>query len=134
MGCKLKITIKGLALEARNRAPKIVCSKVGWLLDRSRQKASLERTVCHEADAEFATRRERSISLYIARPERIFALKCRDWMHSDRASQGADARLRKSQLTNFSRPNQLGHRPDGFFDKHAGIDPVLVIQIDKVNP
>ena len=26
MGCKLKITIKGLTLEARNRAPKTVCS------------------------------------------------------------------------------------------------------------
>ena len=70
MGCKLKITIKGLTLEARNRAPKIVCSKVGWLLDRPRQKASPERTVCNEADAELAARTPRAFLFSLHRATR----------------------------------------------------------------
>ena len=73
MGCKLKIMIKGLTLEARNRSPKIICSNVGCLLDRPRQKVSPERTVCYKPDAELAARRERSF-LFTSRDQSEYSL------------------------------------------------------------
>ena len=134
MGCKLKIALEGLSLEARIRVPPVIIGKIGWLLYRAREETAPKRTVRHEADAQLTTRRKRSVALDITRPKRVLALQRGNRMHRVRFSQSADARFRKAESTHFARANQLRHRTDSFLNGNSRINPVLIIEIDRIDP
>ncbi len=129
---QLQVTGEIVAREAWIVAPKIPGIEVLDASDRSGQETAAERAVGNHPDAEFfADRHDRR--LQIARPQRILALQRRDRMHLFRAANGVRRRFGQAQMTHFAGLDQLGHRADGFFDGHAWIDAMLVIQIDMID-
>ena len=62
------------------------------------------------------------------------ALQRGNRMHRIRFSQSADARFRKAEGPHFARANQLRHRVDSVLNGNSRINPVLVIEIDGLNP
>ncbi len=55
----------------------------------------------------------------------------RNRMDFVRPADGRGGRLRQSEVAHLSGTNQFRHRAHGFFDRHIGIDAVLIIQIDS---
>src|SRR5580698_9759998 len=41
--------------------------------------------------------------------------------------------LRQSDMTNLARLHKVSHGADGFFNRRAWIDAMLVIEVDRVN-
>ena len=42
--------------------------------------------------------------------------------------------LREPEVADLARVHQLGHRPDRLLDRHVGVDAVLVVEVDVVDP
>src|SRR4029450_6016541 len=55
-------------------------------------------------------------------------------MDGVRTLESIRTRLRESQPAHLTCAHQFGHHTDSFLDGHRGINAVLVIKIDGVNP
>ena len=42
--------------------------------------------------------------------------------------------FRKSEVLHFALLNQILHRSGHIFDRHVGVDAVLVIEINRIDP
>src|SRR5204863_505191 len=103
---------------------------VGALSDAG-EKAATERTEWNEPDAEFAQHRD-DPWLEIPLPERVFALNGRDRMNRMRPANRFLPCLGQTEEADFSLRHEFRHRTDDFFDRHIGIDAMLVEQIDVI--
>jgi hypothetical protein len=101
-------------------------------LEASGQESASERTVGNEPDAQLATRREQ-FALGIAAPQRVLGLERGDRMHGNRAPERRRRCFREPQVTHLAGAHQVRHRADGVLDGHGGIDPVLVVEIDRLD-
>lgn len=126
------VGLKIFRLEARHLPAEIVGGEIVGLADRPRQEAAAERAVGHETDAEFAAG-GKHVLFGIAGPERIFTLQRCDRMDRLRPADGGAAGFREAERANFAFPHQLGHDADSLLDRHVGVDPVLVEQVDGLD-
>ncbi|MNP14485.1 hypothetical protein D3C76_1068120 [compost metagenome] len=55
-------------------------------------------------------------------------------MHGMRAAEQIAADLRNPEIAHLAFLDQLGHRADGLFVRHVGIDACRLIEIDHVDP
>ena len=113
-------------------APEVVGLEVLGRGDLAGQETAAERAVGDEADAQLAHGGE-DLVLGIARPQRVLGLQRGDRMHGVRAADRRRRRLRQSQEPDLAGVDQLRHRADGLLDRHVGIDPVLVVEVDVVD-
>jgi len=123
-----------LALEAWEALPaRVTLVEVLRLLDLAGEEAAAERRVGHEADAKLAYQRQDRL-LHRALPQRVLGLQRRDRVHGVRAADRLGACLGEPQVANLALFDQLGHRPDRLLDLDLGIDPVLVVEVDLLDP
>ena len=64
----------------------------------------------------------------------IFALERRDRLHRMCATDCLHACFRKAEMLDLALLNQFLHRASHIFDRHVGINPVLIEQVDDVRP
>src|SRR5208282_2881623 len=96
------------------------------------EEPAAERAERDESDPELAQRRNHVV-LVVARPQRVFRLQRRNGMNRVRAANRIYARLRQSEVADFSLAYQLSHRTDGFLDRHLLVYAMLVVEIDVVD-
>ena len=101
--------------------------------EATREEAPAERRVRDQADAELAQGRE-DLVLDMPGPQRVLGLDRRDRMDRVGPADRLGARLRESEVADLAGRDELGHRPDGLLDRRVGVDPVLVVEIDVVDP
>ena len=90
-----------------------------------------ERRVRHEADAEFASKREH-LGLRVAGPQRVLGLQRRDRVHGVRPADGVDPGFGQADVADLALGDQLGEGADDLLDRRVRVDPVLVVQVDVV--
>ena len=97
------------------------------------EEAAAERAVRDEADAQFPDGGDEFV-LWVAAPQRILGLQGGDRVYGMRPADGRGRRLAQAEVTHLPLPHQLRHRADGLFNGDLGIDTVLVIDVDVINP
>src|SRR5207249_5017647 len=65
-------------------------------------------------------------------PQRVFALQCSDRMDGVRATDRLHSRFRKSEVPDLTFLNQIFHGSRHVFDRHGGINSMLIEQIDVI--
>jgi hypothetical protein len=99
----------------------------------SREEAPAKRTKWNESDSKFLEGRQH-FRFRLSPPQRIFALERRQRLNGVCATNRLHSWLRKSEVLYLAFLNQLFHRAGNIFDRHAGIDAVLIKQIDNIGP
>ena len=101
--------------------------------DGAGQEAATERRVGHQADAEL-TQEGQDLALHVPRPQRVLGLQGGDRVHGVGPTDGVGRRLAQPEEADLAGGDQLGHRADGLLDRHRLVDPVLVVEVDVVEP
>ncbi len=125
------VGVEILTLIARIVATEVAFRILLGALDGAREKAAAEWRERHQADPELAQQRD-DARLQVALPQRVLALEYRDRMRGVRTANRLLARLGKSEEANLPLAHEIRHRADDVLDRHRGIDPVLIKQIDVV--
>jgi hypothetical protein len=112
--------------------PAIGGEKIASRLEGSGQEAAAERAVGDQADPELPQDRE-DRPLRVAGPERILHLHGAERVHGMGAADGLRTRLAQAQVADLALLDEPRHRPDGVLDRHVGVDPVLVVEVDPVD-
>src|SRR5207245_2340554 len=102
------------------------------LVHLAREESLAQRTVRHEANAKFLESRYHFL-LRSSRPQRIFALKCGERLNRVRATDCLDAGFRKAEVFYLTLLNQFLDRAGDVFDWHAGVDTMLIEQVDDID-
>ena len=130
---QLQVALEVLALEARAVAAEVVLGQVLARAEAAGEEAAAERAVGDEADPQLAQGRQ-DLVLGIAAPERVLGLQRRDRMGRVGAADRLRRRLGEAEVAHLALLDQLGHRADRLLDRHLGIDPVLVVEVDVSTP
>src|SRR3954453_6503132 len=129
----LDVAVEVLALEARVVAAEVVVGEVGRRAEAAREEAAAERGVRDEADPELAHGRQ-DLGLGIARPQRVLGLQRGDRVNGVGATDRLGRGLRQPEVAHLAGLAELLHRPDRFPNRHRLVDPVLVVEVDVVDP
>src|SRR5207249_10622847 len=70
----------------------------------------------------------------ISEPKRVFVLECGERLDCMCATNRLHSSFRKAEVLHLALLKQLLHRTGDVFDRHAGIDAVLIEQVDNVSP
>ena len=89
-----------------------------------------ERTIWHEADAEFFERWYDFLFRRLSCPERILALKSSQRLDSVCATDRLHACFGKAEVLHLPLLNQFLHRAGDIFDRHVRVNAVLIEQVD----
>ncbi len=119
-------------MEPRHLATQVRRCEVVGAGDGAGEEATAQRAVRHDADAQFA-RGGQNLILDVARPQRPLGLHRHDRVGGVRPAQRAGARLAQSEVANLSLGDQLGHGADRLLDRHAPVQPVLVVEVDVID-
>jgi hypothetical protein len=128
-GEDLHVLVQVLALEARMREAPVALGQVRLAVHRAGEHAAAERRVGDQRDAELACRPQRFFSFFSVQ-EREFILHCGDRMDLVRAADRFRPRLGQTERARLALLDQLLHRADGVLDRHAGVDAMLVVEVD----
>ena len=101
-------------------------------VDRAGQVAHAEGAPGNEADTEFLTGLEDAVRLDVPFHEGVLGLNRGHWLHRMRSTDGRDVRLRKAEVQDLARGDQVLDRARHVLDRHVGIDTMLVQEIDAV--
>ena len=96
------------------------------------EEAFAQRAEGNEPDAELLERRQ-ELLLRLAPPQRVFALHRGDRLDRVCAADRLHARLGQAEVLHLAFANQLLDRAGDIFDRHVGVDAVLIEQIDGVD-
>jgi hypothetical protein len=96
------------------------------------EEPSAQRAEWNEADPELLED-GKDLCLWLSPPQRVLALKRRDRLDCVRATDRLHAGFGKSEVPDLALLDQLLHRYGHVFDRHGGIDSVLVEKIDGVD-
>jgi len=121
-----------LALEARRRAPVVALREIREAAIPPREEPAPERAVCDEPDPELAARGEDG-RLDVAREERVLALERRDRVDATRAPERLGRGLREADPPDLPFPHETRHRANGLLYRRRGVDPMEVIEVDRVD-
>ncbi len=122
-----------LRRKARQAAADIDTGEGGVFVDLSGEIAPAQRAERHEADPKFLACRQHFL-LNGSPPQRVFALDCRDRLDGVGAADGFRACFRKAKVLDLACLDQVLHRSRHIFDGHVRVNPVLVKQINGLNP
>ncbi len=106
-------------------------SNLRVFVDLAREKALAQRAERNESDAEFLQRRQ-DLLLRLSPPQRVFALQRRDRLDGVCAADRLRACFGKSEVLHLALLDQILHRSGHIFDRHVGVNAVLVEQIDDI--
>lgn len=121
-----KIGREIIALKTRVLPPPVILRQFIKTSERASQETATKRRVRDKANAERPASWQNLI-LNIPLPQRILALQRRNRRNSSRAAQRFWASLGQADMLDFPFGDQLRHRADGLFNRHIGIDAVLII-------
>src|SRR5208283_2096951 len=121
-----------LCREARHDVAEIAFVELRIFADLSGKEAFAKRTEWNEPDPEFRQRRQHFLFRF-SPPQRVFALQCGDGLDFVCATNRLDPCFRKSEVLHLSLLNQLLHGSGDFFDRHVGVNAVLIVQIDDIS-
>src|SRR5207249_5878383 len=71
--------------------------------------------------------------LRVAAPERVLRLERADRVRRVRTPDSRGRRLGEAEVTHLAGAHQLCHRADSLLDRHARVDPVLVVEVDVLD-
>ena len=115
--------------EPRQRIAEVGAVERRVVVDLAGEKALAQRAEGNEADAEFFERRN-DFRFGLATPQRVFALQRGDRLNRVGAADGLRPGFGHAEVFDFALPDQILHGARDIFDRHVGIDAVLVEQID----
>ena len=130
---RLEVRLDVPGLEAGGLVPPVVGGEVRRGAEAAGQQPAAERAVGHEADAQLAAGGERA-RLVLAGEERVLALERADRVDGVGAAEGRRRGLGEAEEAHLARADQLGHGADGLLDRRLRVHPVLVVEVDRVEP
>src|SRR4029450_9062677 len=101
-------------------------------LNAAGEPAATERCVGDERDAELAQCGQRGLGLG-AIEQRELALQRADRVNQVRATNGRRRRFAEPEVADLPLLDQPLHGADRLLDRHARIDPVLIVEVDDVH-
>src|SRR5207249_2702837 len=117
--------------KARDDVAEVGLVELRIFADLAGEEAFTKRTERNEPDAEFLECRY-YFRFRLSPPKRIFALKCRDRLNGVCTTDGLHACFRESEMFHLALLNQILHGSGDVFDRHVGIDAVLIQQVDDI--
>src|SRR3984893_2878178 len=127
------IRLESLRREAREGVAEVGAVESRVFVHLSREEAPAKRTKWNESDSEFLEGRQH-FRFRLSPPQRIFALECCKRLDGVCATNRLHSRLRKAEVLHLAFLNQLFHRAGDIFNRHAGIDAVLIEHVDGIDP
>ena len=103
----------------------------GVFVDFSCEEALAQRAVRNKADPKFLECRQHFF-LWVAIPQRVFALESGDWLDCVGATNRLWAGFRKAEMLHLAFPDQILHRSRYIFDGDVGVNAVLIEQVDDI--
>jgi hypothetical protein len=125
--------LQRLAREAWDLRPEVVSGERGGSVHGSGEEAFAEGAERDEPDTELGAGGQHVV-FRAAPPQVVLALDCGHRLHGVRTPDGAGGGLRHAEVLHLARRDQVIHRAGHLLDRHVRIDPVLVVQIDHVQP
>ena len=114
-------------------APEVVLAEVVGAGDPPREEPAPQRAVGHHPGPQLAQGGQHLV-LQVAGEQRPLVLPGADRVDGMGPPHRRRRRLRDPQVPDLARLDQLGHRPPGVLDRHRPVHPVLVVQVDVVDP
>jgi hypothetical protein len=111
----------------------VVRGEIGGGAEAAGQEAAAEGAVGHEADSQLAAGGERA-RLVVAGEERVLALQRADRVDRLRPSQRGGGGLGEAEEAHLARADELAHGADRLLDRGLRVHPVLVVEVDRVDP
>ncbi len=130
---QFEVLLEIAALEARAVPTPVFFRQVVERLITAGEKTAAQGAVGHESDPQL-TRGTEDLVLGVSTPERILGLQRRDRLHVVRAADRCGAGLRQSQVAHLAFFDQTAHGTDGLFDRNLGVDTVLIVEVDMIDP
>jgi hypothetical protein len=97
------------------------------------EEAAPEGRIGHERDPKFIDQRQQ-LPLRIAGPKGVLRLQGRDRVDRVGAADGVEAGLAEAKMVDLALFHETGHGPDRVGDRHLRVDPVLVVEVDRLDP
>ena len=129
---ELEVPPQVLFLEAGAAPSEVRFVQVVHRPDPAAEEAAPERAVRDEADPELAHGRK-NLRLRVARPERVLGLKRRDRVDGVGAPDRRRRRLGEAEVAHLPLLHELRHRADRLLDRRLQVDPVLVVEVDRLD-
>ena len=123
---------QGVAGEARLGAAEVRGVEAVDPLHRAGQEAAAQRAVGHQADAQLAQGGQ-DLGFRVAGPQRILALDGRDRMDGVGLADGLGSGLGQPEPAHLAGLDQVADGAGHVLDRHGGVDPMLVEEIDDIN-
>jgi hypothetical protein len=119
--------------EARHAVSEIGAVERRRLVDPPREEPLPQGTERHQADAELLQRWQQ-LPFGLAVPQGVLALNGGDRLHGMCAADGAGGRFGEAEVPDLALRDQVLHRARDILDRDVGVDPVLVVEVDGVDP
>jgi hypothetical protein len=130
---ELHVVVEVLSLEAGMLSASVVSGQVALLLDASGEETAAERRVGDVGDPELATGRQCLLGR-VPIQQRVLALHRAQRMDGVGAPDGCRRRLREAKVAYLSPVDEPRHGPHRILDRNLGVYPVLVVDVDRVDP
>src|SRR5438874_8762005 len=127
------IGFASLRRKAREYVAEIRTVERSVFVNLSREKAPAQRTVRNKTDSEFL-KCGQHFFFRISEPKRVFVLECGERLDCMCATNRLHSSFREAEVLHLTCSNQFLHRTGDIFNRHAGIDAVLIEQIDNIGP
>ena len=123
----------GLGREPGQAHAIVVAAERGGLVDFAGEEAPAKRTKGYEADPEVLAGRQ-DVGFGRTPPEGIFALDGRHRLDRMGAADRLRARLGQAEMLDLAGGDQVPDRARDVLDRHVRVDPMLIVEIDDLNP
>ena len=130
-GNQPEVVVQVLLLEARVSAAPVGGFQVIGAVDPPAQEAASDGAVGDESDTQLAQHRQ-ELLLHPPLPERELGLDRAHRMHRVGPAHDPRSHLGEADVAHLSLRHQLGQRAHRLLDRHRGVEPVLVVEIDVV--
>src|SRR6266481_2056490 len=125
------IRFSSLRAKARDNVAEIGTIELRIFVDLAREEALTKRAKWNESDPEFFEGWQQLL-FRASPPQRVFALNCRDRLDSVCATDGLHSWFRKAEVLRLALLNEVLHCAGHILDRHAGVNTVLVEEIDDI--
>src|SRR5438270_4121617 len=126
------VLLKILTGEARVTGAGVALGEVGEIRHNAGEQAAAQGCVGDKRHAEIARRLARFLRL-LAVEQRIFALHRGDRVYRMGAPNALGVRLAEPVVAHVGLLDEAAHRADRVLDRHARVDAVLVVEVDRVD-
>src|SRR5208283_2019186 len=127
------VRLAGFECKTRETTAVVPFEELRLLRNRPGEKAPAKRAVRNEPNSELFQRRQYFL-FRAPPPERVFTLNRGYRLNGVCSSDCLRASLRQAEVLHLSYLNQVLHCSCYIFDRHLGIDSVLIEQVDRIDP